>query len=224
MEFWTGLFSIIIINIVLSGDNAVVIAMACKNLPESVRSKGIVWGSVLAIVLRVILTFIAAWLLQIPLLQSIGGLLLLWIAVNLLAKDEDDVHATDAGCSMRNAIKTIVVADLVMSLDNVLAIAGAAKGNFLLLILGLAISMPLIIFGSNLLVFLMKRWPIIVYIGTGILGWTAGEMIISDKLLNASVFEHMGQLEILIPIFLTIGVIAGGQYMKRKAKKLRSYS
>ncbi|HWQ89442.1 MAG TPA: TerC family protein, partial [Desulfitobacteriaceae bacterium] len=171
---------ICIINLILSGDNAVVIALASRNLAAKQRQLAIFWGSAAAIVLRVILTVVAVMLLKIPYLQTIGGLLLVWIGLKLLTDEEGEDHM-EASSSMMTAIKTIVIADLIMSLDNVLAVAAASKGNYLLLILGLAISIPIIIVGSQLLVWLMNKFPPFVYIGAGLIAWTAGEMINTDK-------------------------------------------
>ncbi|MFD2616291.1 TerC family protein [Terrilactibacillus laevilacticus] len=182
MTFLIGLLSIIIIDIVLSGDNAVVIALACRNLPKEKQRPAILLGSGGAILLRIILTFIAFWLLELPLLNMIGGILLLYIAIHLLTSNEDpDLKSSS---TLFGAVRTIIIADFVMSLDNVVAIAGAAHGNVFLIIIGLAISMPLIIWGSQLLMKLMERFSIIVTIGAAILGYTAGEMIFKDQLID----------------------------------------
>ncbi|MEI2438736.1 TerC family protein, partial [Priestia megaterium] len=157
-SFILNLLEILLINIVLSGDNAVVIALACRNLPDQHRNKAVVFGTLGAVVLRVGLTFVAVYLLTIPFLNFIGGLLLLWIAISLLkGEDDGDIKANS---TLAGAIKTIIIADLVMSLDNVVAVAGAANGNILLIILGLVISIPLIIWGSQLLMKIMEKFPI----------------------------------------------------------------
>jgi len=179
-EFIIGLLNICVINLVLSGDNAVVIALASRNLAAKQRQLAIFWGSAAAIILRIVLTVVAVFLLKIPYLQTVGGLLLVWIGVKLLT-DEEEEDNMEASSSMTTAIKTIIVADLIMSLDNVLAVAAASKGHYLLLILGLAISIPIIIFGSQLLVWLMNKVPAFVYVGAGLIAWTAGEMINTDK-------------------------------------------
>lgn len=179
-EFIIGLLNICVINLVLSGDNAVVIALASRNLAAKQRQLAIFWGSAAAIILRIVLTIVAVFLLKIPYLQAIGGLLLVWIGVKLLTDEEEEEHM-EASSSLMTAIKTIIIADLIMSLDNVLAVAAASKGNYILLIIGLAISIPIIIFGSQLLVWLMKKMPAFVYIGAGLIAWTAGEMINTDK-------------------------------------------
>ena len=164
--FWAALGSIIWVNVILSGDNAVVIAMAARSLPAEQQKKAVFWGSAAAIVLRIILTLIAAEMMRLSYLKIIGGLLLLYIGIGLLSGDDDDGDAAHAGHgSLMNAVRTILVADLVMSLDNVLAVAAAAKGNVSLLVIGLALSIPLIIFGSTLLMKVMERFPVIIMLG-----------------------------------------------------------
>ncbi|HWH81432.1 MAG TPA: TerC family protein, partial [Burkholderiaceae bacterium] len=188
--YWAALGSIILANIVLSGDNAVVIAMAARSLPPHQQRKAIFWGSAAAIVMRIILTLIAVEMLKWPYLKIVGALLLLYIGITLLGEDDgdDDGHHEIGG--MAAAIRTILVADLVMSLDNVLAVAAAAKGNTPLLVIGLAISIPLIIFGSTLLLKVMERFPIIITLGAALLGFLAGEMILTDP----AVTERFGEL------------------------------
>jgi YjbE family integral membrane protein len=187
-EFWIGLVKIIWINIILSGDNAVVIAMAARTLPLHQQTRAVVFGSAAAIVLRVLLTVVAAQLLAMSWLQIVGGVLLLWIGVQLLGdEDEGEDGAVKHTGSLLGAIRTILVADLIMSLDNVIAVAAAAKGSMLLLILGLAISIPLVIFGSTLMIKLMERFPVIVVIGAGLIGWVAGEAIVNDNVLKGLV-------------------------------------
>jgi YjbE family integral membrane protein len=177
--FWIGLLKIIWINILLSGDNAVVIALAARSLPEHQQNKAIWLGSGAAVVLRIGLTLVAAMLLQLPYLQLVGGLLLLYIGLQLISEEDGEGEAKESG-SLLAAIRTILIADLVMSLDNVIAVAAAAKGNDLLLLLGLAISIPLVIFGSSLMIKLMARFPIIVVLGAALIGWVGGETIASD--------------------------------------------
>src|SRR5213082_3001405 len=182
-EFWVGLFKIIGVNIILSGDNAVVIALAARSLPPKQQTQAIIWGSGAAIVMRILLTLFAVALLTLPWLKIVGSLLLFWIGVKLLVPEEDDAEI-DASDQLLSAIKTILIADLVMSLDNVIAVAAAAGGSILLLVLGLAISIPLVIFGATLLVKLMDRYPVIVTIGAGLIGWVAGEMLVTDLALQ----------------------------------------
>ena len=188
--FWIGLLKIIGVNIILSGDNAVVIALAARSLPAKQQKLAIFWGAGAAIVLRIILTLFAVVLLTLPWLKLVGSLLLFWIGVKLLIPEEgdDDVPAND---QLLAAIKTILIADLVMSLDNVIAVAAAAGGSVTLLILGLAISIPLVIFGATLLIKLMERFPVIITIGAGLIGWVAGEMLVADVALKGW-FTGMG--------------------------------
>ena len=177
--FWIGLAKIIGVNIVLSGDNAVVIALAARSLPPKQQKLAIYWGAGAAVVLRIILTIFAVALLTLPWLKIVGSLLLFWIGIKLLIPEEDDadINASD---NLIAAIKTILIADLVMSLDNVIAVAAAAGGSMTLLILGLAISIPLVVFGATLLVTLMERYPVIITIGAALIGMVAGEMLVTD--------------------------------------------
>lgn len=181
--FWGGLGSIIVADILLAGDNAVVIAMAARGLPPQHQRKAIVFGSAAAIVARVVLTIVAARLLELPYLKVVGGLLLLYIGVTLLGSDDDGEESgagAPAAAGTLAAIRTILLADLAMSLDNVVAVAAAAKGDFVLLILGLAISIPFVVFGSTVVLKVMARFPAIVTFGAALLGWLAGEMIATD--------------------------------------------
>jgi YjbE family integral membrane protein len=190
IDFWIGLLKIVWINIILSGDNAVVIALAARSLPPLQQKKAIFWGSGAAVVLRIALTVVAAKLLELSYLQIVGGLLLLWIGVQLLSEEEEgDGHSKETGGLMA-AVRTILIADLVMSLDNVIAVAAAAKGSMVLLILGLAISIPLVIFGSTLMIKLMERFPIIVTLGAALIGWVGGETIVSDVALKDFVAQN----------------------------------
>jgi YjbE family integral membrane protein len=182
-HFWTALGQIIGVNIILSGDNAVVIALACRNLPDRYRNKAIVAGSAGAIVLRVIFSVFVVELMTFPWLKLIGGLLLLWIGVKLIVPEGDDGEGIEGASGLWGAIRTVIIADAVMSLDNVIAIAAAARGDFLLLIIGLAISIPLIIVGAQLILRILVRYPILVVAGGGLLGWIAGEVIVTDPAL-----------------------------------------
>ena len=218
MDFLIALMQIMMVNIVLSGDNAVVIALAARNLPPAHQKRAVMWGSGGAIVLRVLLTIVAVALLKIPFLQFFGALLLVWIAVKLLVEDEEghgESHTEHN--SLMGAVKTILIADVVMSLDNTLAIAGIAKGNWPLLITGLILSIPLIVFGSTLIMKLIARYPVIVYIGAGLIAYTAGEMIEADKAVQPylpGIFHDTPYLAIL----LTVGVIAYGWWCNRAPK------
>ncbi|VTU34066.1 MULTISPECIES: TerC family protein [unclassified Variovorax] len=189
-DFWIGLVKIIWINIILSGDNAVVIAMAARALPPHQQRKAVLLGSGAAVVLRIVLTVVAAKLLALPYLQIVGGLLLLWIGVQLLGEEEEDEGEEKRYGSMLAAVRTILLADLIMSLDNVIAVAAAAQGSMVLLVLGLAISIPLVIFGSTLMIKLMERFPIIVMLGAALIGWVAGETIVSDVSLHDSLEDN----------------------------------
>lgn len=177
--FWAALGQITLINIVLSGDNAVVIALAARSLPLHQQKQAVMWGAGAAVVMRILLTIIAVELLTWPYLKIIGAVLLFWIAVKLLVPehDEENVESSD---NLMKAIKTILIADLVMSLDNVIGVAAAAKGNVTLLVIGLAISIPLVVFGATMLMKVMEKWPVIITIGAGLLGWVAGEMLMTD--------------------------------------------
>jgi YjbE family integral membrane protein len=214
-EFWLALAQIILINIVLSGDNAVVIALACRSLPHEQQKKAILFGSVGAIVLRVLLTFFAVYLLTLPYLKLLGAALLLWIGIGLL-KGEDDEEELEGHSGLMAAIKTIIIADLVMSLDNVIGVAAAAKGNILLLVLGLVISIPLIIFGSTLILKLMNRFPIIITLGAALLGWVAGEMALSDPSIKAYV-ENNHLLHTLAPAAGAVIVVVVGKWLASRA-------
>ncbi|WP_234264204.1 TerC family protein [Hydrogenophaga sp. NFH-34] len=183
--FWIALGQIIIIDILLGGDNAVVIALACRKLPPAQRTKGIIWGTAGAIVLRVILIAFAMTLLNIPFLKLVGAILLVWIGIKLLAPDEEGHDNIQGSDKLLAAIKTIIVADLVMSVDNVIAIAGAAQNagqdhSMLLVVLGLLISIPIIVWGSQLVIKLMARFPVIITLGGMLLGWIAGGMVVTD--------------------------------------------
>jgi YjbE family integral membrane protein len=181
--FWIGLLKIIGVNLILSGDNAVVIALAARSLPQRQQKAAVLWGSGAAVAMRIVLTIFAVALLTLPWLKLVGSLLLFWIGIKLLLPEEGDENIS-ASDNLIAAIKTILIADLVMSIDNVIAVAAAAQGSYTLLILGLAISIPLVIFGSTLLLKLMERWPVIITIGGGLLGFVAGEMLVTDPVLH----------------------------------------
>ena len=216
MQFFMALGSIILLDILLGGDNAVVIAMAANKLPGNLRRKAILIGTGGAVVIRLVMTLIAVWLLTIPFLQALGGLILLPIAVKLLvpAEQEENVTASD---SLMGAIKTIIIADAAMGVDNVLAIAGASHGSFLLVACGFLISIPIIVGGSTVIGKLMDRFPVILYAGAGLLGWTAGSMIGHDKILGTLMQQMAGSwAPMTLQIVLAAGVIAIGLWMSRK--------
>ena len=226
-HFWTGLGVIIWVNIILSGDNAVVIALAALSLPKHQQGKAIFWGAGAAVVLRIILTIIAVELLKLPFLKLIGGLLLFWIAVKLLMPEDGDADI-ESSDNLMQAIKIILIADLVMSLDNVVAVAAAAKGSIVLLVLGLAISIPLVIFGATILMKLMERYPIIVMIGAALIGSVAGELLVTDPVLADWVSANMPWLEIHVPLFGEVSwaqivgavlVVVAGKWFAARAEK-----
>jgi YjbE family integral membrane protein len=223
-DFWIGLVKIIWINIILSGDNAVVIAMAARTLPPHQQTKAVVWGSAAAVLLRVLLTVVAAKLLALPYLQIVGGLLLLWIGVQLLGEEDDEDEGEEKHYgSMLSAIRTILIADLIMSLDNIIAVAAAAQGSMLLLILGLAISIPLVVFGSTLMIKLMERFPIIVTIGAGLIGWVAGEAIVSDNAIKGAL-QGQGWLHYAIPVLCAALVIGLGKLIQARRQSAQASS
>ncbi len=189
-SFWLAVGQIIMIDILLGGDNAVVIALACRNLPDKQRTQGIIYGTIGAIVLRVILIAFALALLAVPYLKIVGAILLLWIGVKLLQPEGDDGHQISSSDKLWAAVKTVIIADLVMSVDNVLAIAGAAQGagqqhQLPLVIFGLLVSIPIIVFGSQLVLKLMERFPVVITLGAMLLGWIAGQMAYTDPAIKA---------------------------------------
>lgn len=216
-DFWLGLIEIIWINIILSGDNAVVIAMAARALPPDQQKKAILFGSGAAVVLRIVLTVVAAKLLSLPYLEIVGGLLLLWIGIQLLTGEEESEDNGKEYGSMMVAVRTILIADVVMSLDNVIAVAAAAQGSMVLLVLGLAISIPLVVFGSTLMIKLMERFPIIVMLGAALIGWVGGETIASDATLH-----HLVAANPWLPHAAAgagaLLVIAIGKWMERRSR------
>jgi YjbE family integral membrane protein len=215
--FWVTLGQIMMINIVLSGDNAVVIAMASRSLPPKQQKQAIFFGSFGAILLRVILTFFAVLLLGLPWLKLIGAVLLAWIGIQMLIPD-DHGEEIDAHSQLWGAIKTIIVADFIMSLDNVLGVAASAKGDLVLLILGLALSIPLIIYGSTFILKLMNRVPAIITLGGGVLGWVAGEMAIADPVVGPFVQGDAEWVHSAAPLLGAVLVVVVGTMMaKRKA-------
>jgi YjbE family integral membrane protein len=218
-HFWLAVMQIILIDIVLSGDNAVVIALACRKLPTEQRRKGVLWGVAGAIILRVILTTFAALLLDLPYLKLIGGLLLLWIGVKLLQpEDGHGEGGIDAADNLWGAVKTIIVADLVMSIDNVIAVAGAAHGSLGLLIFGLAVSIPLIVWSSQLMLKLMDRFPVIIIGGAALLGWVAGNMIATDVVLKTWLAEHLPYADKVLALLGAVFVVAIGFALSRRAR------
>ena len=217
--FWSAFGSILLANIVRSGDNAVVIAMAARTLKPEQQKKAIFWGSAAAIVMRILLTIVAIQLLSLPYLKIIGAILLVYIGVDLLgAEDEGDGHGKEIN-SMAAAIRTILIADLVMSLDNVLAVAAAAKGNIPLLVLGLVVSIPLIVFGATLLTKVMERFPIIITIGAALLGFLAGEMLVTDPAVTRQFGAVSDQNVTFAGVLGAVLVVALGSYLTKRHQK-----
>ena len=213
--FFSGLLSVIVIDLILAGDNAVVIAMAVQSLKGRQRTWGIILGAGAAVVLRVVCTFFAAQMLKVALLKFVGGALIAWIAVKLLVQGNKDEKVEEAG-NVWQVVKLIVVADIVMSLDNMLAVAGASKGNVFLLLFGLGFSIPLVVGTSALLSVLMEKYPIIVYIGAAVLGKVAGEMMITDALIQKT-FQPPHYLVYVAEATFAVGVIVAGKiWLNRK--------
>lgn len=219
---WSAVFQIIMIDILLGGDNAVVIALACRNLPDAQRKLGIIWGTLGAIALRIVLVVFAVTLLAIPFLKVVGGLLLLWIGVKLLLPEDADAHDKIASpANLMSAIKTIIVADLVMSLDNVLAIAGAAQKadpshQFGLIVFGLLVSIPLIAWGSQLVLKLIDRYPVVILFGGALLGWIAGGMMLSDPAVLNRVGELPKSTVVIAEIIGALLVVGVGKWLARR--------
>ena len=216
LTFLSALFSIVIIDLILAGDNAVVIAMAVRSLPSKQRKKGIFWGAGAAVLLRVVATFFVAQLLTISFIKLIGGILILWIAVKLFMEGVPEGNLEREATTIPQAVKIIVIADITMAIDNMLAVGGASHGNLFLLIFGLGLSVPLVVFTSNLLSILMDKYPIIIYIGAAILGKVGGEMIITDR-FTVNILNPGKLLIYSTEAVFAVGVIIVGKlYMKWK--------
>jgi YjbE family integral membrane protein len=207
--FLLGLLEIIGVNIILSGDNAVVIALACRSLPPRQQRIGIALGSGAAVVMRIVLTFFVVSLMAVPYLKIVGGLLLLWIGFELLKpeEEEDEIHAAD---HLFAAVRTVLIADAVMSLDNVIAVAAAAKGNVVLLVLGLLISIPLVVYGATILIRLINRYPAIVTVGAALIGYIAGEVIVTDPAIEPWIGDHAAWLHLAAPVIGSVFVVLFG--------------
>jgi YjbE family integral membrane protein len=221
-EFWSALAAIIVIDLVLAGDNAIVIALAARSLPKNVQRRAIVWGTVGAVVVRASLTVGVLWLLEVPGLMAGGGVLLVWIAWRLLTDDgAQDKHTIAPAMSFWAAMRTIVIADAVMGLDNVLAVAGAAHGSMLLVVLGLAISIPIVVWGSTLILGWMQRFPNLLYIGGAVLAWTAAKMIVSEPLFS----DTLAARPVLVAlVYATVigGVLASAWLRNREIEPERA--
>jgi YjbE family integral membrane protein len=227
MEFlsapwWSALLAIVLIDLVLAGDNAIVIALAARSLPPQLQKKAIIWGTVGAIVVRSAMTVGVVWLLKIPGLMLIGGLALLWIAYKLIATPQgDDEHSGPVATTFWGAMKTIVIADAIMGIDNVLGVAGAAQGSFDLVVIGLLISIPIVVFGSTLVLKLVERFPSIMCIGAAVLAFTAGKMIVNEKLLG-HIFKGPEMFHTVaywgVCVLAITGVLAAGWLHNRRAQ------
>ncbi|SFA45512.1 integral membrane protein, YjbE family [Parageobacillus thermantarcticus] len=215
MEFLSALLSIVIIDLVLAGDNAIVIGLAARNLPKHQQKKAVVWGTVGAVVIRALATLFVVWLLKVPGLLLVGGILLVWIAYKLLVEEKG--HDVEAGGSLWEAIRTIIIADALMGLDNVLAVAGAAHGSFLLVILGLLISVPIMVWGSTLILKWIERFPIIITIGAGVLAWTASKMIVDEPFLDQYFANPI--VKYGFELLVVAGVIIAGTMKKARENK-----
>ena len=211
-----ALLQICVINILLSGDNAVVIALACRNLPRKQQKQAFAIGAIGVIVLMTGLTAFAAYLMSLPYLEVIGSVLLLWIGIKLLAPGEQDGGDDKVSSSFWDAVKTIIIADIVMSLDNVLGMAGAAKGHLGMLFIGMVITIPLILFGSALIMKLMERFPIFITFGAGLLGWVAGEMAIADPAFKSTIESHAQYLDFVAPVLGAAAVVVAGRMLAHR--------
>jgi YjbE family integral membrane protein len=220
--WWSALLAIILIDLVLAGDNAIVIALAARNLPPEHQNKAIIWGTVGAIVVRSAMTVGVVWLLKIPGLMLVGGLGLLWIAYKLIADTSDDEHEGPSATTFWGAMKTIIVADALMGVDNVLGVAGAANGDFTLVVLGLLISIPIVVFGSKLVLRLVERFPVIIQLGAAVLAFTAAQMVINEKLLDP-VFDGGETINLIARIatysVAIVGVLGLGWWTSKRQEK-----
>ena len=216
--WWSALLAIILIDLVLAGDNAIVIALAAKNLPQHLQKKAIVFGTVGAIVVRAVMTVGVVWLLKIPGLMLVGGLGLLWIAYKLLADGQDDEHSGPVASTFWGAMRTIVIADALMGVDNVLGVAGAAHGSMDLVIIGLLVSVPIVVFGSTVVLRLVQRFPVIVKLGAAVLAYTAAQMIVGEPLLDP-VFDPHAVARYLTTALAIAGVLGLGWWTTRRARQ-----
>ncbi|UVI28566.1 TerC family protein [Paenibacillus spongiae] len=214
LELWTALLSIVVIDLVLAGDNAIVIGMAARSIPKEDQKKVILLGMAGAVVIRVLATLGVVYLLKIPGLLIIGGLLLIWIAIKLVAEDKEQLHVT-AGHNIGAAVRTIIIADAAMGLDNVLAVAGAAQGHLLLVIVGLMISVPVVVWGSTVVLRLIERFPWIIILGSAVLGWTASKMFVSEAILAP--FFRNPVLKYGFEVLIVAFVVVVGLRKKSKA-------
>lgn len=215
MEFLTALLAIVIIDLVLAGDNAIVIGLAARNLPKEKQKTVILWGTIGAVLIRALATIAIVWLLKVPGLLLVGGILLVWIAYKLLVEEKG--HEVKAGDSIMAAIRTIIIADAAMGIDNVLAVAGAAHGSVWLVILGLMISVPIVVWGSTIIIKWMERYPVIITIGSGILAWTAAKMIVAEPFMKT--FFANDFLKYGFEFLVIAAVIVAGKTKKMNRSK-----
>jgi YjbE family integral membrane protein len=220
-QFWLSVLEIIVVNILLSGDNAVVIALACRNLAPRRRRQGIFWGVLGAVVLRIGLTFFAMTLLMNPYLKLVGGALLIWIGIKLIAEDDGGDHKVKASDRLLTAVWTIIVADLVMSLDNVMGVAAAAKGSVPLIVFGLVVSIPIVVIGSQIIMRLIDRFPVLVLAGGGLLGYIAGEMAVEDPVIAPWIAANAPHLSDFAPLAGFALVVAAGVWLTRRRSHAR---
>jgi YjbE family integral membrane protein len=225
--FWVAAFRIVVINVLLSGDNAVVIALACRNLPHRQRLWGMVIGAGVAVVLLIVFTGLVARLMELPYLKAAGGLALFYIAAKLLLPEEHDETEVQAEAHLWRAVRLVVIADIVMSLDNIIAVATAARGNWTLLAIGLAVSIPIIIAGAALIMALLDRLPILVWLGAALLGWVAGEAVVTDKAVAPALAAAFGEgfaayLQWLAGAAGAVLVLAAGALWRRALAKKRA--
>ena len=217
-QFWVAVSEIILINILLSGDNAFVIALACRNLPDKLRRQGVLWGVLGAVVLRIVLTFFAMTLLAYPWIKLVGAVLLVWIGIRLIVGEEHAEHQVRASERLMSAVWTILLADLVMSLDNVMAVTAVAKGSLTLIVFGLAISIPLVVFGSQIIMRLIERFPLLVPGGGGLLGYIAGDLASDDPVLEPWLEGHALVSDWLAPIIGIAVVVVPGLWLARRRR------
>lgn len=217
VEFWTALLSIVLIDLVLAGDNAIVIGLAARNVPHKDQKKVIIWGTLGAILIRIVMTLLVVQLLNLPGLRLVGGLALVWIAYKLIVDEKS--HEINAGNQMWAAIRTIIIADAMMGLDNVLAVAGAAHGDFLLVIIGLAVSVPIMVWGSTLILKLTERFPIVIMIGAAVLAWTSAKMIVQEPLIDDLFVSNW--IKYGFEVLVIVAVIGIGTQMKKRKARLR---
>ncbi|MBG9733717.1 TerC family protein [Paenibacillus alvei] len=223
LEFWTTLLSIVVIDLVLAGDNAIVIGLAARNLPKQDQKKVIIFGTIGAVIIRALATLGVVWLLKIPFLLVIGGVVLIWIAIKLMVEEKE--HNVEAGGSFWAAVRTIIIADAAMGLDNVLAVAGAANGHGLLVLLGLAISVPIVVWGSTIVLKFIERFPTIIVIGSAVLAWTSAKMFVGEFMKFDMLAPYFSNpvIKYGFEIVLVIAVVAAGLSIKRsqQAKKAK---